>query len=309
MKSLLDVLLLFLVRSLVFLLAWLPLPVSNLLAKGIVFLIMSLIPRFAESGKRNLEIAFPEKSDEERADILKKSFRILARNLVCFSRVPRLTREWVCEHVEGLEEIKEDMDALRAKHPSSGLITPTLHFGCFEYTGQLYALYDTPFSVLVRPFGFTRLDRWWNGIRESHGCQSFYRNGGYREFVKRLSRGEEVCLLCDQNVKRNHAVFVDFFGTKASATKSIALAHLRTGAPICILVAAELSPVSYKAIHRIIDCTFEQGDISNEDKIQVLTQRIQSAIEDIIRLYPEQWFWIHRRWKTQETDAEEILYA
>ena len=136
----------------------------------------------------------------------------------------------------------------------------------------------------------------------------FSRSGGYKEVLHRLSSGQDVSLMFDQNVKANHAIFVDLFGIPAATTKTVAFVALRTGCTIAFGTMVEVSPWKFKVIYQPIDNPIdEQG--SYEDKALRLTRRVHECLESVVRQYPAQWFWIHRRFKTRPPGEPENIYA
>jgi len=182
-----------------------------------------------------------------------------------------------------------------------------MHYGCFELTVQYHCQHDRPVQILARGFGIARLDEWWNKRRQLLGNEVFFRQGGYQAMVRSLAAGKDVGVLFDQNVKANHAVFVDFFGIRTSMTKSVALAALRTGAPIVFIAAAWLGENRHRLFFAEIKTDFPES-MPTDEKVQRISQALNSQAETIIKLHPEQWFWIHRRFKTRPTGELENLY-
>ncbi len=307
--TVLDLLALTLSKALSTLIRVLPERYGEAVAWLLVKLLIAVGRRFKQVGLRNLEIAFPELSEERRRLILARSFRVLARNLLGFSRIPTLTRQSAlgCVEPENLTGILSLVNSARMSANGTGLLLATSHFGNYETLSQLYALFFRPVSILARGFGLPRTDRWWHKHRGLFGNQIFGRLGGYREMVERLKRGEDVMVLSDQNVKANHAVFVDFLGIKAATTKSVALAALRTGAPVLFLAGVEVSPNRYFLTgERICEAGVKFADA--DAAVQEITQKIAHALERLIRENPESWFWIHRRFKTRPPGEPETLY-
>ncbi len=140
----------------------------------------------------------------------------------------------------------------RAQSGGTGVILPTLHFGSFELLAQIWSFVDRPFAFLARGTDLPMFDRWWNRRREMFGSRVLWRRGGFREMVDALQAGTDVGVLFDQNVKKHHAVFVEFFGRQAATTKSIALAALRTGAPIIFAVCVDLGDGRYEILARSV---------------------------------------------------------
>ena len=199
------------------------------------------------------------------------------------------------------------MDRLRASGDGVGVLIPTIHFDAFEYFIQIHALNYAPVSILARGFNLPRFDAWWKGRREQFGNTIFDRAGGFKEISKRLKAGEDVVVLCDQNVKRNHAVFVDFFGIPAATAKTVALIALRTGSKILFGCPVQISPGKFAVTAEEIPHPSEEEGTSDE-KIAKCTAHMHRAFERQILKRPEAWFWIHRRWKTRPKGEPENLY-
>src|SRR5262249_35988741 len=136
----------------------------------------------------------------------------------------------------------------------------------------------------------------------------FRRKGAFPEILKRLQGGEDVAILFDQNVKRNHAIFADFLGIKAATTKTLALAAIRTGAPVGIGVMHESSPGSFTLLCDEIPTAPREGETPDELVLRI-TESLNAAASRFIRAHPENWFWIHRRFKTRPPGESEGIYS
>jgi len=291
------------------LLSRLPERPAMLLARSIVWVALLLLPRSHRVARRNLELVFPNLDQARREQIRRESYRVLALNLLDFARLPKLNGVRAREMID-FEPAGKIVRQLRQEFPDVGILIPMMHFGSVEIFAQFTALLLEPTAILARGFGFPRLDRWWNSRRELFGSEMFDRKGGYKEMVARLSRGQSVGILADQNVKANHAVFVPFFGIQAATTKSIALAAIQTGSPILVAACWQSSFSRYDLdVERIAAETAEDSGLSNGERVAKITERINAAFERIIRAHPEQWFWIHRRWKTRPPGEAETLYG
>ena len=255
---------------------------------------------------RNIQFVFPDKSEAEQLEIFKKSRDVLANNILGFARIPTLNKERVakmCDYQHAIEK----MDKLRQKSNGVGMLIPTIHFDAFEYFIQIHALSYRPVSILARGFNLPRFDKWWRSRREQFGNDIFDRAGGFKEISKRLRKGEDVVVLCDQNVKKNHAVFVDFFGIPAATAKTVAVTSLRTGAPILFGCPLEVSPGKFVVTaEEIPHPSKEEG--SSDEKVAKCTAHMHRAFERQILKRPEAWFWIHRRWKTRPAGEVENFY-
>ena len=305
MKIIADYAALLAVKALFFPLAVLPHRAGRRLARAYVSVLFFLVRRLDGVAARNLEIAFPEKSKDEHEEIRRKAKDVLAENIHGFALIPSLTKE-KAEELCRYDEINASLANIRSK-ASTGLLFATLHFDAFEFYIQMHALNHKPLSILGRDFGLPRLDAWWRERREFHGNTIFSRKGGYKEIIRRLKAGEDVVLLCDQNVKSNHATFVNFFGTPAATTKTLALAALRTGAPVLFGSSVTAAPGRIEVkLHELTHPSEIPGE--TEDKIRGLMEELHRRFEEHIRLRPEAWYWIHRRWKTRPPGEPETMY-
>ena len=194
-----------------------------------------------------------------------------------------------------------------ARKSNKGVIIASIHYGCFDYLAHALGFFNEPFAMLTRDFGLRRLDKWWTAQREMYGNEVFARTGGYGEVEKRLNKGQDVGILFDQNVKGSHAVFVDFFGIKAATTKIVALASLRTGAPIVIYASAYLESGHFKVYAKHLP-SLKDASGSREEKIIKTTEELNAFNEELIIKHPEQWYWIHRRFKSRPKGEPENLY-
>lgn len=306
MKKYLDYLALGAVRVLAFLIEKLPKSIGLLIARCCVGACLLTVPRFSRIAARNMKLIFPLKSDAERAAILKGSNRVLAQTLYDFAQIGAMDREWVEAHCDG-SELQSVLKKIRERDGQTGVLIGAIHFGSFEYLFQAYAFVDRPISVLARGFGLPKLDEWWTARRELHGHRVFPRLGGHREIVSRLKQGEDVAILFDQNVKRKYATFVNFFGIPAATTKAMGLAALQTGCPIVFVACAETSPGKYKFYAEEIENPRDEPG-TFRDKVNLVVDRLHRPLERVIRDHPEQWFWIHRRFRTRPLGQPDTDY-
>lgn len=304
MKQVLEFIAYILVRVTVAILGALPQSARVSLFSALFRLTFACIPRIRRTIDRNLRIAFPDKDEAWRRDITKKNAREMGRLLADTVRLPSLTPEWGESHVE--IPALAAYSARLSERPARGVIIATGHLGSFELLGHAIGLRGLPLAAVARKFQSLRFDRWWTGLREARGNKILDRRGAFKEVVNCISSGMSAAILFDQNVTRNHAVFVDWFGVPAATTRSVALAALRTGAPIFV------ASIRYRGGDRYYvdaaECdysdVYRKEDLSNDDKVVIITQRLADRYCEMIRNFPEGWFWMHRRWKTRpEQDA------
>lgn len=296
------------VRSVIALLNALPLRVRIALVTATVRLVTAILPSFRKVSLRNLQLAFPDKDAAWHEDVLRRSRESLARVIVDFARLGELNSKWVrsnvdCKFLPRFEEMKK-------QYAGKGVMIATGHLGSFELLAHCVAMYGYPISFVVRPFKLPRFNAWWTGIREAAGNRAIMRKGAFKDVVRDLSSGRDVAILFDQNVTRNHAVFVDWFGRPAATTKTVALAALRTEAPVIVASMGYLGADHYVINARECDfrALYADAALSSDDKVLKITEELSKCYVDMIRAHPDEWFWMHKRWKTAAHEGDENFY-
>ncbi len=306
--SAVDIVLTSLLKFVLSLMEHLPEGAANWVARRCIDILRIFMPRSEAVGRRNLKLIFPEKDAAERREILRRSYDTLARHLVAFAKIPALTPERAAEMFD-YSAIRPVWEQSRKRAPAgTGSIIVTAHFGSFERLVQAHALLDRPLAVVTRPFALPRVEKFMKKRRERFGNIQISRDGATKELLKQLRNGKDVLLVMDQNVRVHHAVFVDFFSIPAATTKMAALAALRTGAPIFFAACAETSPSKYTMLYAPIGVA-DDFPGSQEQKIELITRAIHAEFEKAIIAYPEEWMWIHRRYKTRPVGEREDFYG
>jgi KDO2-lipid IV(A) lauroyltransferase len=200
--------------------------------------------------------------------------------------------------VEGVEELRA---ALRA---GRGVICPTGHFGNWEFQGVASAALVGPVSVIARALDNPELDRRLVGLRTSTGNTVIYKQRALGPVMKAIRAGGIVAILIDQNVQAKDGIFVRFFGRPACTTTVAAALALKTGAAIVPVRCAMTPSGRYRMTYGPSVEWTSSG--RRDDDVAALTQHLTSIIEGWVREYPEQWLWLHRRWKTQPAVAEAV---
>ncbi len=242
--------------------------------------------------RRNLSMAMPRLSDGQRERVIDGVFRSIARLLVAFARFPRIGRENVSEWIryEGFDHFEEALG--RGK----GVLFATAHLGNWELSAFAHALMAAPMHVVVRPLDNPKIDALVSSYRKASGNHVIQKKDFARGILKALSANEAVGILIDQNTGLEEGVFVDFFGIPACANPGIARLAAHSGAAV-IPGFALWSEVERRYVLRFYPPVEITGDPAAD------TQRLQSSIEAVIREHPDQWLWIHRRWKTRPEGA------
>lgn len=279
----------------------LPRPLAVHAAAGISYLLYCATPKFRRIADRNLRLALPELSNSERAAITRGVYRSLGRLLAECARFPSLTPDNIREIVtyNGLEHYQEAMARGR------GVLFLTAHLGPWELGAFAHALYGYPIQILYRPLDNPRLDRLVNRYRTLSGNTLINKRDSARGILAALARNQTVGILADQNTSLEEGVFVNFFGKPASATAGIARVALHTGAAVLPAFCVWEEASRRYVIH--FEPALELATSNDRERdIQTATQQMASVIERYIRRYPDQWLWIHRRWKTRPPGEPEI---
>ena len=275
-------------------LGWLPRGLARFLAGMLAWSVYVLHGRLRRVGQRNLELAFPELSAEERKAILRGAFRSLGRQLVEFCRMtrytPENTRNWI--RTEGLDYY------LAAKSRGKGVLIVTGHMGAWELSSFYHSLMGYPMSMVARPLDNRRLDAFVTGIRCLHGNRVLPKDDFARGLLTAMRKGETVGILMDTNMTPPQGVFVNFFGKQACTASGVARVALKTGAAVLPGFMVWEEAERRYVLHFGPQLVFERTEDAEAD-IVAATQLCTSAIETWIRRYPDQWLWIHRRWKTR----------
>ena len=246
------------------------------------------------TGRRNLLLAFPEKTEEEREQLLLGCFRSLGRTLGFFSQFFTRSPEALKQSfdITSLEQI----EAARAL--GKGIIFYTAHLGMWELTCQAVCIVDKQFTVLVRRIDNPKVEQLVDQARSKFGNRTLDKNSAARSMVRLLRDGDSFGLLPDLNTLETEGVFVDFFGVPASTTFMMAKIALRTQAPIIPVFAPwNEQTKKYDVIVDPVVTAPLTGD--EETDVHALTSAITKVVENRIRQYPDQWLWIHKRWKTR----------
>ena len=248
------------------------------------------------TGAINLRLAFPEKTDEERAVLLRECFDSLGRELGLFSQMASRSRE----ELKQLIEVQgwENLEKARAEH-GNGLIYVTAHLGAWEMTSFGISLLGYPFTFLVRRLDNPKVEQLVDGVRRKFGNQTIDKLSAARSMLKLLRNGEQALgLLPDLNTLDDEAIFVDFFGVPAATTFVIAKLAVRTNTPL-IAFFAPWSEEKGKYLLMAEPPIFPECTGDEEADVRRVTIEITRRLENQIRQFPGQWLWIHKRWKTR----------
>ncbi len=251
--------------------------------------------RHRERAMDNLRHALGDRrSEEELLRLTRQSMRQMAMMAMEVLFEPRLISEWTWPRYIKLRGLQE---ALRVLLRPGGCIMLTGHYGNWELVGFTLAALGFDMVAVMRPLDNPYLNEWLVKIREDRGLRLLYKKGVARTADDVIEAGQALCFIADQNAGRK-GLFVDFFGRAASTYKSIGLLAMRHRVPIIVGCARRLSDrFEYEIeVNRII--TPEEWE-QQENELEWITQEYTRAIEELIRVDPGQYLWVHRRWKTR----------
>jgi KDO2-lipid IV(A) lauroyltransferase len=275
-------------------LRWHPRPVVRAICMGIALGFYTVHRRLRQVGMRNLDLAFPAKSRKEKQRILRGLFINLGRQLAEFILFPRYTKDNVSRTVvyEGFENFAI------AQARGKGVLFLTAHIGGWEISSFAHSLYGHPMNIVVRPLDNPLMDRMVERYRTLHGNRTFSKQDYARGLLKSLKKGEVIGILMDTNMTPPQGAFVDFFGVPACTATGIARVALHTDAAVIPGFC-----VWDKNLHKYKIC-FEPAmklvrTGNGEADAITNTAAFTREIERYVERYPDQWLWVHRRWKTR----------
>ena len=245
----------------------------------------------------NIALAFPELAPAERRRICRRSFQHLGVMSVelCVTLTRPLERVLATITLEGLEHLR------RAMETRGRALVLTAHLGNWELLAVAHRLTGYPLAIVVRPLDSPWLNALADRLRRKSGVELIEKRGALRPVLESLRRGGMVAILLDQNAARHEGVFAPFFGRPASTSRSLAVLAVRTGTPVIPIFIRREAAGRHRVILRPPLAPPSTGE--SERAIAELTTRCNEAIEAAVREAPEQWLWVHERWRTRPPDA------
>ncbi len=281
-------------RVLVALVGALPREVARSVGAGIGGIAWGTLGRLRAVGLRNLQLAFPEKSERERRDILRGEYRSLGWQIAEFCKMRNYTAAGASDFIryDGLEHY------LAARDEGKGVLVLTGHLGAWELSSYYHSLMGYPMSLVIRRLDNPPIDAYVNDLRSLHGNRVIHKDDFARGLLTAMHRGDTVGILMDTNMTPPQGVFVPYFGVEACTATALARVALKTGAAVLPgFLVWETSEDKYVLRFGERLTLVKTGNADAD--IIANTALFTATIEAYVRQYPEQWLWVHRRWKTR----------
>jgi KDO2-lipid IV(A) lauroyltransferase len=280
-----------------------PRPLARFFCEAIALLFYNVHRRLRKVGLRNLDMAFPQMSRSEKLKILRALFRGLGRQMAEFALFPHYTKENMSQVAvyDGFQNFAE------AQARGKGVLFLTGHFGGWEIGSFVHSLHGHPMNIVVRPLDNVHVDAFVDRYRTLHGNRTFGKQDFARGLLSAMKRGEVVGILMDTNMTPPQGAFVDFFGIPACTATGVARVALHTGA--VVLPAFTVWDPALGKYKIRFDPALQLTKTGDDEADAIAnTALFTKVIESYATRYPEQWLWVHRRWKTRPS-GEPSLYA
>lgn len=267
---------------------------ARLFAGALAFAVYHAMGRLRGVGERNLALALPDLSVEEKKRILRGVYRHLGWQLVEFCKMAHYTRQNTDGRIrtEGLEHY------LAAEALGRGVLVLTGHLGAWELSSFYHSLMGHPMGMVIRRLDNRQLDEFVNNIRCMHGNRVLHKDDFARGLLHAMHEGGTVGILMDTNMTPPQGEFVKFFGIAACTASGLARVALKTGAVVLPGFMLWEPRENKYVLHFGPHLHFTRNGDSEAD-VLAATQLCNDVLESWIRRYPDQWLWIHRRWKTR----------
>ena len=267
-------------------------------------LVLIVSARYRRIAHRNIALVFPDKSFQERRAILSRSAISFARMVSDIFRLSHLSREWFERHVQ-IDRIEE----LRSLVKDRTVLYLGGHIGSFDLMVAAFGVLVQPVDFIVRENKSPIFEKWSTMVRTRLGNGVIPRTGGLRRILTQMKRGRSVGFLFDQNVTRNHAVFVPWFGRLAATTAAPGMVAERVRCPVIIVTGRFEGGDKYSVRWEELDPAAMYGQESSAEEVRrKVCECAVAVLERVIKEQPEDWFWLHRRWKTAPEGVSEDFY-
>ncbi len=279
----------------------LPRRVARFLGAAVAWIFFALLPKMRRTANFNLQLAFPEWSDEQRKRVIRGMVRQIGWLCAEFSQFPKYKRHGI----EKVVVLDGNENFLEGQRRGKGVLFLTGHFSAWELAPFAHSLYGYPLHFLVRAIDNPRVNELVSRYRSLSGNVAIEKNESARAILRVMRDAGTVGILMDQNTMPEESVFVDFFGIPASTTSGFARLALRTDAavvPVYVFWSAEEQKYHLR-FEPPLELT-RSGD--NERDILENTAQFNQMIEGIIRQNPDGWIWVHQRWRVRPPGEKPI---
>ncbi|MCU0239750.1 MAG: lysophospholipid acyltransferase family protein [Pyrinomonadaceae bacterium] len=274
----------------------------GLLVGDLAYLVLGRLKKIART---NLEIAFPDLSENEKKRLTRGCFRSLGRQLGEVTQFPKATKESLSKIIEFPFTAEEWANYEKLKEQGRGVIFLTPHFGGWEVLALGASALLGPQSYLVRRLDNPLMEEFTANLRGKFGNVPMDKSEATLPALQLLRKGEHLGILADVNIQAKEGVFVPFFSRLACTTVGVAALAMRTNALIVLFAAPWIEEKQKYVVQLGGVFEFESTGNRQQDLID-LTAKYTKATEEIIKKFPDQWLWIHKRWKTRPEGESEI---
>ncbi len=271
--------------------AWLSLPTALALGRGLGWIYGSVIRHRRKEAAATIQRCLPEKNEQQRSAILQQMYLNLGMNVAEELRLPTVSKSYLEENIlwEG------DAHAHSVLTAGKGLLVLSAHLGNFDLLCAFAPKFDFPTTVITKNIKNSVLNKYWMDARSRFGLKFVPAHNSYRQCLSALRKNEIIAFVLDQNMIDTEGIFVDFFGKPACTSPGLAYMSAQSGAAVVpvFMIRLENGRHLIKASPPI-----PPPPDRKPETIHAYTQLYTKVIEDVIREHPDQWIWMHRRWKT-----------
>lgn len=271
--------------------AWLPLSSALAVGRGLGWFYGTVLRHRRKDAREALRRSFPGKSEAEITPILNGMYRNLGMNLVEEFRLPSVDKAYLDDFIlwEGEAYTHEVLKA------GKGMLVLSAHLGNWDLLCTFAPKFDYPTTVITKNIKNSAINQLWMETRSRFGLKFVPAHNSYRQCLSALRKNEIIAFVLDQNMIDTEGVFVDFFGKKACTSPGLAYMSAQSGAAVVPVFMIRLE----NGRHLIkASAPIPPPPDRKPETIHAFTQLYTKVIEDVVREYPDQWIWIHRRWKT-----------
>jgi KDO2-lipid IV(A) lauroyltransferase len=238
-----------------------------------------------------LQRSLPEKSESERKRLLNQVYRNLGMNAAEEMRMPTVTTAYLQDYVTW----DNDAPLREVLAAGKGALALTAHLGNFDLLCTIAPKFNYPTTIITKVIKNKAINDWWMAARSRFGLKFLPAHNSYRQCLSALRKNEIVAFILDQNMINTEGIFVDFFGKPACTSPGLAYMSAQSGAAVVPIFMIRLE----NGRHRVkVMAPIPPPPDRKPETISHYTQLYTKIIEDVIREYPDQWIWVHRRWRT-----------